>query len=71
MMKGFMGKTSLSVKEIWNFKKSIWEIYQVKDNAFDVLRFIMASLVVVHHSYALLRIADPNLFIQSTAGQIV
>ncbi len=70
MIKDFIGETSLNVKKIWNFEKSILEIYQVKNNAFDVLRFILASLVIVHHSYALLGIANTNLFTQFTVGQL-
>ena len=70
MMKSFISKVGLSVKEIWNFKKSILEIYQIENNAFDILRFILASFVIVHHSYALLEIVDTNLFNQFTLGQL-
>ncbi len=69
-MKTTIIKTNMNLKEIWNYEKPISEIYQVKSNAFDIIRFIMASLVIVHHSYDLLGIANTNLFVQLTGGQL-
>lgn len=59
-----------SIQNIWNFEKKISEIYNPKNNAFDILRFIMASLVIVHHSYDLLGIPTNNFFVRLTMGQL-
>jgi hypothetical protein len=69
-IKSGISKTLMTVKEIWAFEKPISEIYQVKSNAFDVLRFIMASLVIVHHAYDLLGVPNANLFVRFTGGQL-
>lgn len=61
---------SSRIKNIWNFEKKISEIYQPNSNAFDILRFVMASLVIVHHSYDLLGIPTNNFFVRFTRGQL-
>ncbi len=69
-MKSILNKTLLKFAEIWEFEKPISDIFQVNSNAFDLLRFIFASLVLVHHSYALLGIPGGNFFIRLTGGQL-
>ena len=54
----------------WGFEKSIAEIYNPKSNAFDILRFILASLVIIHHSYVLLTVPNTNFLVRLTMGQL-
>ncbi len=58
------------IQKIWGFEKKISEVYKPKNNAFDILRFVLASLVIVHHSYDLLAIPNTNLFVRLTMGQL-
>lgn len=54
---------------LWNYKKSIGEIYQPKSNAFDVIRFVLASLVLVFHSYILVGSKSVDFLARLTRGQ--
>lgn len=60
----------LFAKKILTFHKPISEIYKINNNAFDVLRFIMASLVIVHHSYDLIASPHQQLFLVMTRWQL-
>jgi len=69
-IKDVIGWVLAWLKTIWDFEKPISEVYQTKNNAFDIFRFGMASLVIVHHAYVLLGIPDTNLFVRFTGGQL-
>ncbi|OGO28642.1 MAG: hypothetical protein A2136_07490 [Chloroflexi bacterium RBG_16_54_11] len=58
------------LNSIWNFEKPIEEIYNTKNNAFDLFRFLLASSIIIFHSYVLTGIQKPDFLAVLTKGQI-
>lgn len=57
------------IKSLWNFERTIEEIYQPRKNAFDLYRFVLASLVIVFHSYILSGSKGSDFLAIMTHGQ--
>ncbi len=58
------------IKLMWNFEKTIEEVYKPKRNAFDLYRFILASSIIVFHSYGLSGSQKIDFLAIYTKGQI-
>jgi peptidoglycan/LPS O-acetylase OafA/YrhL len=58
------------IKLMWNFEKTIEEVYKPKSNAFDLYRFILASSIIVFHSYGLTGSQKIDFLATYTKGQI-